>query len=233
MNQTRSLTTTSSKSQPSSGASPAAATAPMPSSPLPPLSPPAWAESLWRSPEIEYRNQRYPAPAVIEAEIGRIQLWLTPCPSDRILTLLSRLRLHCPMRDMSEDHARLVIEDYLADLATVPADLLETAVVTWRRRQKWFPSIAELLAACEPDWRRRRAYTLRLRRAADTPREPEWRPPTEEEKARVSALLAESRQRWGMNRAPAQRNPLFVSAGPEDPKEVARLIGSGPADPAP
>lgn len=121
------------------------------------------------------------------------------------------------MRDMSETEARLVFEDYAADLSTVPADLIEGAINDWRRTQKWFPSIAELLAVVESDWANRRRYLARLEAATVSSPEPEYVPPTEAEKAEVEALMAKLRAKWKSERA--MPSAAFPQAA-DDPKLV-------------
>lgn len=98
------------------------------------------------------------------------------------------------MRDLSEEHARLLLEDYALDLAEVPADILRRVVADWRHSQKWFPSVAELLAACEPELIRRKRYLARLEHLENLPLvapEPEVDPEQEErQRAEIEAYLA-------------------------------------------
>ncbi len=189
---------TRSKSLVSSGDSRSRVMAPMPSSPP---RPPSWASLLWHDTQSRHLHRHVAPPSreALLAAIREAEWWLTSCPRPRLLELLSRLRLHCPMRDMAEAEARLLLEDYLTDLAEVPVDIIEAECIRWRRSQKWFPSIAELLAACEPDWSRRRRYLHRLEQVRDAPPEPEPPPPDPEREARlqreIDAMLARMRGR--------------------------------------
>ena len=57
---------------------------------------------------------------------------------------------------------KLMMATYLEDLEDVPADVLDNACRKWRRRQKFWPTIAELLELCEPEARERRSRLWRL-----------------------------------------------------------------------
>ena len=51
---------------------------------------------------------------------------------------------------------------YIEDLEDVPADALDNAYRKWRRREKFWLTIAELLELCEPELRERRGRLQRL-----------------------------------------------------------------------
>jgi len=73
-------------------------------------------------------------------------------PRDEIAAHLGRLRLHYPMREMSQEHVRLVMEDYLDDLEQFRPELIEMALRHYRRTPgtKWFPSVGEIMACLRP-----------------------------------------------------------------------------------
>ena len=58
---------------------------------------------------------------------------LEPATSAQIMRNLAKLRLHFPMFQKSEVEEELLMQDYLADMAAYPADIIEQACVEFRR----------------------------------------------------------------------------------------------------
>lgn len=82
------------------------------------------------------------------AERERINRELHPSHPDDIKTLLGRLALHCPSRDLAPKEAMLLIEDYLIELQPYPITAIEQACRKYRSNavNVFFPSLAILLA---------------------------------------------------------------------------------------
>lgn len=127
---------------------------------------------------------------------------LTPASEGEIKVILGRLRLHYGMPDLSPEQYQLYWQDYLDDLAHLPADVIEKAAIGWRRKvpaEKYFPKPADLLTIV----RAQRVYEDRACRARDKleaqRRVQEYRP-TPEDRAKVAEIMADFRLR-GMPKA--------------------------------
>lgn len=117
---------------------------------------------------------------------------LIPAGPAYLLLMLSRLSVHFWQQERPNEHFEIIIEDYVGDLAHLPLDILDETVRIWRRTGEWFPKISHLLSIAEPLLQKRRDELRKLERVAEAlngsaPYEPP--PKTEEEKARVSALV--------------------------------------------
>lgn len=71
-----------------------------------------------------------------------------------MLAELQKLAMAVRMPDDTDLRPMLAI--YLEDLVEYPPDLLTNACREWRRTQKFFPTISELIALMEPRRKHRR-----------------------------------------------------------------------------
>lgn len=120
----------------------------------------------------------------------------TPSPAWRagLASILGRLRLHYPGQPMTEDQARLFWEDYVTDLHPTDLRVIDAACARWRQSdEQFFPNPGQLRKICAGVLSERRPqremnYAEKLERDG-------WRPPTAEEKAKVTVLMARVRAR--------------------------------------
>lgn len=81
---------------------------------------------------------------------------LAPASPDHLLARVLALLSHYPAKGTAPEVEHLVALDWAEDLGEFPAWAVDAAARTWRRTQKWRPSIAEMRALCEeacaPEW---------------------------------------------------------------------------------
>lgn len=92
---------------------------------------------------------------------------LRPATPEQIVTDLTRLSLHFWQADRPANHFKMVIADYVHDLADVPADILQDAIRQIRQTCQWFPKLADIIAITAPALARRRQELDRMRRLAE------------------------------------------------------------------
>ena len=100
--------------------------------------------------------------AEIVEELALARQAVTPAGPEATGLILAKLALVVIVPE-GNDH-KTMMSVYIEDLEDVPADVLDDACRQWRRTQKFWPTIAELLELCEPEVRERRR---RLRRLAE------------------------------------------------------------------
>lgn len=81
---------------------------------------------------------------------------LAPCGGELAGRVLAYMRATLVSRNMTATDLRMWSEVMLADLAKLPADLVIYAVHDWRKREKWLPTLAELLKLMDPELSKRR-----------------------------------------------------------------------------
>ena len=94
--------------------------------------------------------------------MARYERALRPAQRDEIILALSKLLAVLRVED--DDGWKLRFETYAEDLADVPPDILHEALRHWRRTEKFWPTIAELLALTTPPLNERRRVLDRLNR---------------------------------------------------------------------
>jgi len=87
---------------------------------------------------------------------------LAPASSDHLLARILALLSHYPAKGAAPEVEQLVALDWAEDLGEFPAWAIDQAARTWRRTQKWRPSIAEMRALCAEACARERALAERL-----------------------------------------------------------------------
>ena len=85
---------------------------------------------------------------------------MKPAGPESVATQLLRLAAVLAMADRAATET--MIEVYVEDLEHVPADLLVDACRRWRRRERFFPTISELLALVDGGLKERRNRLLAL-----------------------------------------------------------------------
>lgn len=102
--------------------------------------------------------------AMVELREGISRL-LTPATAEEVIVHIERLALHHPpLKAMTDSEAEMWVQDWLADLAEVPADILAAACAEWRRGgSSWMPKPGQLLDLAKPILRHRRALFDRCR----------------------------------------------------------------------
>jgi hypothetical protein len=101
---------------------------------------------------------------------------------------LAELSVIAPARQKTEIEIRLLLRAYVERLVQFPADVVRHALLD--HKWTWFPSWAELFSLCDRMSAQRRAMLQALIKGPQ-PAEPPREGPTEEEKARMQAYIAE------------------------------------------
>lgn len=105
----------------------------------------------------------------LRSYIAEIDGLLSPADPGEAAALLLRLFAHYPQPNLKiggHDASELIMDDWLSDVADVPADILAEACAAWRRsRANWRPTPGQLLDKIAGPLEMRKAYR---RRAAET-----------------------------------------------------------------
>ena len=112
------------------------------------------------------------------------------------MTALGALRLHYPGQPMTPEQERVFWADYLADLGGWDPRMIAEACSRWRRSpERFFPNPGQLLELCRKVAAERPPKATIGGRYREKLERDGWRPPTAEEKARVTALMDQVRAR--------------------------------------
>ncbi|WP_188260501.1 hypothetical protein [Azospirillum tabaci] len=107
----------------------------------------------WTPPDGVTGQHAAMARRALDELIGSI---LAPASPDHLLARVLALLSHYPAKGTAPEVEHLVALDWAEDLGEFPAWAVDAAARTWRRTQKWRPSIAEMRALCEeacaPEW---------------------------------------------------------------------------------
>lgn len=107
----------------------------------------------WSAPDGVTSQQAQMARRALDELTGSI---LAPASPDHLLARVLALLSHYPAKGTAPEVEHLVALDWAEDLGEFPAWAVDAAARTWRRTQKWRPSIAEMRALCEeacaPEW---------------------------------------------------------------------------------
>ncbi len=87
---------------------------------------------------------------------------LAPASPDHLLARVLALLSHYPAKGTTPEVEHLIALDWAEDLGEFPAWAVDAAARSWRRTQKWRPSIAEMRALCEEVCAPERALARRL-----------------------------------------------------------------------
>lgn len=122
------------------------------------------------------------------AALSDLQKFMTPPPVRSIEDWLAELSVITAGRGKEGFDAELLVNAYSARLGEFPADVVKHALL--KHRWKWFPTWAELETVCMSKAGPRKHMIAALM-TPETPPDPTRRPATQEEKDRISALIAE------------------------------------------
>ena len=123
-----------------------------------------------------------------KAALADVVKFMTPAPVRSIEEWIAELSVITAGRGKEGFDAELLLNAYSARLSEFPADVVRHALL--KHSWKWFPTWAELEAVCKAKTGPRKHMIAALSQPApDT--EPTRRPPTQEERDRIAALIAE------------------------------------------
>lgn len=122
------------------------------------------------------------------AALADLRNFMTPAPMRQIEEWIARLSVTCAKRkdDMFSEELRIV--EYASRLSRYPADVARHVLLS--QAYQFFPTWAELETRCEALTGPRRHMIAALERGPADP-EPQRRPATVEERARIQALIDE------------------------------------------
>ncbi|MFV1536937.1 hypothetical protein VXL81_07290 [Phaeobacter sp. JH204B] len=143
-----------------------------------------------------------------EAAIEDLKKFQTPAPIPQIERWLAELSVLTAGRGTDGIAAELQLTAYSSRLAQFPADVVRYALLqqTW----KWFPSWDEIERLCKAKSSPRRHMIAALSQPEPDP-EPVRRPPTDDERARIQAMVDE----------------MFPRQSPEDRKAAVDIALKG------
>ena len=137
--------------------------------------------------------------------LADLENFQTPAPTRQIEEWLAELSVISASRSREEMESALMINAYASRLGEYPADVVRSALIV--QSWKWWPTWDELRSYCEAKAGPRRRMILALQHP-ERPAEPEMRPATAEEKARMQAMVDEKFP----NRSPHMRKAAVDEA---------------------
>jgi len=87
---------------------------------------------------------------------------MRPADPDMIKAVIMRLTVTQRREDLPEGAWKIIVEDFIDDLARYPIDIITEAAVKWRRTNKFFPTISEIIELCGPEYQKRMRTGRRL-----------------------------------------------------------------------
>lgn len=122
------------------------------------------------------------------AALEDLRNFMTPAPMRKIEEWIARLSVTCAKRRDDSFSEELRVVEYASRMSRYPADVARNVLLM--QSYQFFPTWAELEARCDVLTGPRRQMIAALERGPE-PMEPQRRPPTDEEKARIQALIDE------------------------------------------
>lgn len=122
------------------------------------------------------------------AALEDLRNFMTPAPKHMIEEWIARLSVTCAKRRDDQFSEELRVVEYASRLSRYPADVARSALLDVS--YQFFPTWAELEARCEALAAPRNCMISALERGPEKP-DPKRRPPTQEEKDRIQALVDE------------------------------------------
>ena len=123
-----------------------------------------------------------------EAALADLLNFQTPAPQRAIEEWLAELSVTTASRQKDGMEQALALGVYSSRLGRYPADVVKDALLV--KRWKWWPTWDELAGYCEAKASPRRHMIAALQKPAPDPEEGR-RPPTQEERDRVQAMIDE------------------------------------------
>lgn len=103
--------------------------------------------------------------ALITQAAAGLAASLIPASPNDTAEMIRRLAWHYPQPPRTAQAQRAIAEDWLADLAHLPADIIEAACCEWRRAPNAYaPNPGQFLVLADPIWRHRCALAERAER---------------------------------------------------------------------
>lgn len=142
--------------------------------------------------------------------ITAIEFFNRPARPDQVAGLITRMRVSLVRRSEENSDAEMLIDTMTQLCYAFPFDVLRSVTLEWLRREKFFPVPSEFLAKLT----RRMFFRSALLHACQLSNVKKiqsgfpasdgkaWQPPTEEEKAEVSRIVAETIKQISTNSAP-------------------------------
>lgn len=115
------------------------------------------------------------AAAALPALVAEREAALVPAPRDAVVVELASL--YAVTRKGDDGMTKSVVDVYAEDLAEFPLSVVHEACVAWRRREVFWPAIAEIRKECEGILAPRRRELRRLQillAVAEHPADDEW-----------------------------------------------------------
>ena len=128
-------------------------------------------------------------PEKLAFAIADMRNFMTPSPVRQVEAWLAELSVIVAKRQDDDLNETLRLEAYASRLSRYPADVVRSVLLG--RTYKFWPTWQELEIECEKLIAPRKNMLLALQNWKEPKHEPERRSATEEEKARVAALVAE------------------------------------------
>lgn len=102
---------------------------------------------------------------LIEA-IKLIELNLASATPSQIFPILAMLRIHFPIKDISDEAINILMKDYMNELSLYPIDIIQYAYLEYCRNESsiYFPKIGQLLGLIKKRWYQRKYKLQKLRR---------------------------------------------------------------------
>jgi hypothetical protein len=104
--------------------------------------------------------------AAIETARREIERLCEPAQGAQVAQELAKLRVTMARRDATITDEKAMLFVYLDDIGEFPSDIVRDACKAWRRREKWFPTPAELREECHKRARVRFKWRAALRDVA-------------------------------------------------------------------
>lgn len=127
-------------------------------------------------------------PGAFSAAAADLRNFLTPAPMRMIEQWLARLSVVVAKRKDDAFSEELRVVEYASRMSQYPADVVRHVLLS--KTYKFWPTWDELHKLCDAMTSPRRAMIATLERGP-APLEPEMRPPTQGERARIAALVDE------------------------------------------
>jgi hypothetical protein len=129
----------------------------------------------------------------LDAAREAVEAAMTPLPPERLMKELVKLRALTASRNAADSDLALTLSAYAEALSGHPGDALVACMRSWPRRNKFWPTLAEIEDGVSELTANRRMIERAINQRRVTPRspapEPERDPPTAEEIAEVERKL--------------------------------------------
>ena len=105
----------------------------------------------------------------VTAALVMVEPFLVPVTSEVTRQEIARLKASCVMRDFSEDDLTMTYTVIGEECAAWPPDVVREALRGWAKREKFFPSLAEVRAELQRHGRARQSLKNALQQQERRP----------------------------------------------------------------